>query len=138
VTDRASAAAHTQRALVLMHDSMADPQAQAGALGVLGGEEGLEDLRHVFRRDAAAIVRHGNSYAFAPLPVMSVFYADKNISRRRYGFNRVLYQIGKDLPQFAGKGRQRPNRAEVLMYSDLASFDAPVIGRQHLFKQVRH
>ena len=42
-------AADAEAALMLLHNALAYPQAQAGAFGVFGSEEWLEDLRHVFR-----------------------------------------------------------------------------------------
>ena len=74
-------AADAQTALVLLHNALAHPQTQSGAFGIFCGKERLKDLRHVFRRNAAAIVGHNDPYAFTLLPVMRVAHADIDVSR---------------------------------------------------------
>lgn len=50
-------ALHADEAAVLVHNSLANPQSEAGALFSLGSEERLENLRRVFRLDTRSIIR---------------------------------------------------------------------------------
>ena len=55
-------------AAVHLDDAVADGQAQPGALPLfLGGEEGLEDLLQVLRRDARAVVGHRDGHLAVPV-----------------------------------------------------------------------
>ena len=56
-------AADADRAVVLADDLLADPEAEAGAGGFFGGEEGLEDVAAGFLRDAAAGIADGDADA---------------------------------------------------------------------------
>ena len=52
-------ALHFDIAAVRLYDSVGYREAQPDALALrLGGEERIENLRHVLRRDALSIVRH--------------------------------------------------------------------------------
>src|SRR6476646_12217743 len=112
-----STAADAQDALVFLHDALAHPQAQSGAFGVLGSKEGLKDLRHVFRRNAATIIRHGHSYALALLPVMPMPHTDMDIARPGNSFNGIQNEVANYLPQFAGERRQRKDLTDIPMHS---------------------
>src|SRR5215467_3457665 len=79
---RVSPAAQAKFTLMFLHDPLAHPQSQTGALGILGGEEGFEDARHVFRGNAATIVSHGDVNPGATLAVVPLFHANLNIARR--------------------------------------------------------
>src|ERR1700733_14009695 len=56
-------AAEVDAAFVLLHDAFADPEAEAGALGRLRSEKGLEEVPGVFGADAAAGIDDGNDDA---------------------------------------------------------------------------
>src|ERR1043165_3138116 len=97
-----SAAAQTQAALVLLHNSLAYPQAQPRALCILGAEKRLEDARHVFPGNAAAIVGDGDANACAVVSAVDLAHANINVAAHGTGLNRIQDQIGKYLAQFAG------------------------------------
>lgn len=78
-----NSAAHPQLALMFLHNSLADPQAQAGTLGMFRAEEGLKDTRHIFFWNPAAIISHGHANAVAAVGAMSMAYSNEDIACAR-------------------------------------------------------
>jgi hypothetical protein len=49
-----------ETAVIFLHDSLADPESQAGALGGFGAEEGLEQSLRIFGADADPGIENGD------------------------------------------------------------------------------
>ena len=104
-------------AFVLLDDAASHPQTKSGAAFALGGVERRKQVLAHARRNAAAIVEHGNPDTLAArIRGQTRFvHVEKKLSARRHAVDGVGHEIGEDLPQFAGKSAHRAMRLEALV-----------------------
>ena len=103
------AAADVEAAVMFFDDTAGDPEAEAGAEGVLGGVEGLEDAMADGGGHAVAVVGDGDADA-AALGALAGGGADAQAEDAAggHGVEGVADEVGDDLADLsgeAGKGR---------------------------------
>ena len=107
------AAADADPAFVVPDDFEADPEAEAGSGGGLGGEEGFEEAALGGFAHAAAIVGDGDAEAVAAgLPVMGAAGAEADVAVAAEGVEGVADEVGEDLAHVAGKADEGVVRGE--------------------------
>ncbi len=132
---------HGQVAPVALDDREGGGQAEAHAV-LLGREEGIEDLGEVFRRDAAALVLHGDPHVAARLEGQRVAFGDRDVlpphadqAAFRHGLvgvdDQVLDHLG-DLP-----GIELPRPQVLGEQTAAARAGAPQHERCRLLDQLR-
>jgi len=90
-------------AVVLFHELFADPEAEAGADGAFGGEEGVEDVFCRDGGDAVAVVGYGDAdAAFAVDGIERGGGAENDAALAADGVEAIGEQVGEDLAQLAG------------------------------------
>src|SRR5580700_1852495 len=105
----AGVAPNANRAAVLLDDPTADPQSESGAILSLGGEEGLENLLLISRRDARSIIgdHHPRPLSTAVVPFARREYVQQYRAAVRDRLNRVSHHIRDHLTDLH---RHRTNR----------------------------
>ena len=87
-------------AIVFLHDALADPEAEAGALGGFGGEEGLEETPDIVGMNADAGVDDGDGGAAAlPVSRSASRTMDAQSAAVGHGLDGVADEVEKDLAQ---------------------------------------
>src|SRR5271156_1753591 len=86
-----------QGAVVFFDQPAADPQAEAGAEILLGGEKGFEEVAEIFLGDAGTLVGDADHY----IALMS-FHLDVNFSAGAAGVDGIGDKVGHDLANFTG------------------------------------
>jgi hypothetical protein len=124
---------------MLMNDGRRQPQAYAGPFEVLGGEKGLEDATHVFRRDAHASVGDGDSDGrlIATRVHSAVRCTNVDLSAGEGGVDRIAHKVGKDLTELRGKTSYQVGSIPIGADLQMALDKRAVVEREHVFNDVR-
>ena len=124
------AAAHTQGAAVLVDDVLRDPEAEPGAGGLLGGEEGFVEVAKRGGRHAGAGVGDGETNSGAAAARVAGLADSNEKSARRvfdHGVNGVADEVGDDLAELAGEDEDAFMPAVLSLDVDLCRTDAALV-----------
>src|SRR4051812_8994744 len=98
---------HMDRAAVLLNEAARDPQSEPGADVLLGCEEGVEDAASDRSGNANTTVSDRQAGPFdLDLEVTRPAQLQRQLAVWGQSVDGVRYQIGNNLPQLSGRGRQ--------------------------------
>src|SRR5579864_1149481 len=99
----AHAAVHVNASPILLHDAVADPQAQPGPFFTFGGEEGIKNTAPVLFANAVPIIRDGNAYSLLPgvAPIARLEHMHFDGSAFGDRVQGIAHQVGEHLPDLA-------------------------------------
>ncbi|EEF23016.1 conserved hypothetical protein, partial [Ricinus communis] len=119
------------------HDVVADRQPQpAAALAQLGGEERVENARHVFRRDAAAVVAEADLHAAVDWGVGAQPHAAAAFAGKRVQ-QGVVDEVGNHLAVRAGIAVHHHGVRHLDFDAVAGGADAVHHGGDHLVRHLR-
>ena len=102
-------ASESQYAIVLLHDTAADPEAESSALDGLGCKEGVEELSGILLGDASSGIGDKNLYPGCFTVDAGMFIdADTHSTTFRHSLYRICYEIHENLFQLGGKSMNLP------------------------------
>ena len=131
------AAADGEGSAVALDDLVADPEAEAGAANLFGGEEGFKDLFSGFGRHAGAGVGDSDDEAFATgLPVCAFAAVDEETaSGGLHGVDGVDDQIAQDLPDLTFEAHHGASCAFASLNGYARVGQASLVDREGAFDQ---
>jgi len=95
-------------AIVLLHDTLADPKAQPRTFRGLGGKKRFKEAFGVLRFDTGTIVQNGYTDTLSLITAIRAFkHPHFQSTTLRHGLHRISNQVQEDLLQFGGKSQDR-------------------------------
>src|SRR5579864_4167686 len=138
-----AAAPDADRPLMLLYDTVGQPEAQTCACVSLGGIERLENAGQVLALNAAAVVGNSDAYSSPPhsasvAPLAASCHVQRQTTAVVECIESVEDKVREKLTEFAGKAAYFDGRVISFLDLDVLFVQAAQVKLQNVFKRSRN
>ena len=135
---RQTIASEPNSTVILLHDSLANPQPQAGSFRRFGAEKRLKNSPRILRPDTRSGVDDGNlNSAPLPGPICRHTHAHTENATVWHGLDGIADQVEEHLPKLDRKPLHEARRKRGLVKLDSIALQSVLLQCEHALEQFR-